>query len=212
MLRFLLCAGLALGVFSSHAEAKTIRYEFDVVSSAIGFQQLYDLNTGRSIVAGTAEYDAFVAAFHSLGTIVGQTGSVVFEIDRIGENYGSLTCTSGFLCADIHQYSATYGVSFPPLAYLSGFGPGAGSGEQWSLSTGPAGGGSFGFFDDGRISGAGSMNGTQYGWWAPWASFTLANLTATDVTVTPVPLPAGAAFLAAGVLALGVAARRRRQG
>lgn len=207
MLRFLLLTGLLCGLFSTPADARTIRYEFDVVGSAINYKSLSKLSADPNAnpTISAAEYDAFVAAFHPLGNLLGQIGSVAFEIQEsvTGHPFSdNLTCFSGFLCSDFRLNGY---VNFHPTGFLTA--ASGGGGREWSLTAGIAGSGTFRFLEDGAISGSGTMGADSYFWWIPQARFDLANLTITDVT--SVPLPAGAPLLAGALLTFAAGARRR---
>lgn len=216
MLRFFVLPGLLFGFISTQAEAKTIRYEFDVVNSVIDYNQLYksDVSGGDNTVSA-AEYEAFTARFHDLGMVQGQTGTVVLEatpdiIHPEPNNFtGYLSCVSGFLCsvADIFNPADK-----PPVRVFSSgfsFGPCCGGfRHEWSLDGAQ---GTLHFKDDGDFLGSGVLDDIRYSWWMPQARFTLGNLSVSvlDAAPTPVPLPATAWFLGLGLAALGMQARRR---
>lgn len=191
--RVLLCAGLLFGLLITAAEARTLRYEFDVVASTIDYQRLQDVS-GNPLYPGTAAHEAFVAAHHPLRDMVGQTGSIAFELVQDSSDFrGPFTCISGFLCPAItsFHYVLATDTGFTALGHF-----------EWRLD------GELSFLDDGGIGGWAELNGIDHFWWAPRATFTLANPTITDVTgqTTPVPLPASAWFFAP----LGLLLFRRR--
>lgn len=197
MARILLLAGLLLGVFHTQAEARTIRYEFDVVGSNVYYQSISN-PSGGSLTPGSADYDAFVAAYHPLRDMIGQTGNITFEAEQDTSDFrGDFTCVSGFLCPAITSFHYVFAsdTGFTALGHF-----------EWYLD------GNLRFFDDGNIGGWADLNGTDHLWWAPQAEFSLANLTITDVTgqtqIAAAPLPAAGWLYAA--LGLVLLARRRR--
>ena len=175
-----------------------MRYAFDVVGTVIDYHSLSDAS-GNELTPGTADYDAFVAAYHPLAHLVGQTGRTVFEIkdydDWQSGNYAGaqMQCLSGLFCP------ATPG-SFVAFNSSTGFSI-YGSRFLWELR-----GGRLTFSDDGGIADWGTLNGSRYLWWDPRAAFTLTNLSITEVTgqtaPAAVPLPAAGWFYALILLPL----------
>ncbi len=202
MVRILLLAGLLLGAFYTQAEARTVRYEFDVVGSVIDYQRIDSFSSG-SLAPGSSDYDAYVAAYHPLAHLVGQTGRTVVEVqdydDWVNGGFASarINCLSGLFCPFDSGGYTTSNKSTGFSIYGGQF--------YWSLS-----GNTMTFSDDGGIAGWGDLNGVSYLWWDPRATFTLANLTISDVTgqtqIASTPLPA-ALWLYAG---LGLLLLRRR--
>lgn len=217
MFRLFLLFGFAFGLLSTHADARTFRYEFDVVDSVIDFGQLiqesYDPSdpnpTGppADTDIGPAEYAAFVAARHPFRQYVGQAGSIVFELDSAPGRAGRLNCTSGFLCPTFPAYDL---LGYDPDASFE-FTAGFSSGDMWTMALTSPGTGTFSGFDDDRVFENAQWNGGHYFWINPRASFTFANLIVTEIpgAPLPVPLPATAWLLGLGILGLGVNARRR---
>ncbi|MBK0329353.1 hypothetical protein I5535_18925 [Rhodobacteraceae bacterium F11138] len=207
MVRFLMIAGLLFGLFSTQADARTIRYEFDVVGSEIGYRHLDKWSEpGQDTSISPEELAAVTAALHPLGSALDQTGSVVLEVSEVAGQYGEigdLSCVSGFLCQTDAIWGSVY--NYMPILGFSGFMMGFSydpmSSHNWTM------GGDLEFLDDGSWLGSGSYNGTVYNWMVPQANFTLANFNATEIA--PVPLPAAAPLLAMGLFALGIGARRR---
>lgn len=213
MFRFII-AGFLLCLCSVQADASTIRYEFDIVSSVIDYGQLYKLgNPGEDNTVSDLEYDAFLTKYHDLGTVRGQTGTVILEATPVSihpepNNFtGYLSCVSGFLCsiADIFNPAEK-----PPVHVSSfglSFGPCCGTfRHEWSLN-----GQTLRFNDDFEFVGFGDLDGIQYSWWMPRATFSLANLSVSvvDAAPVPVPLPASVGLLGLGLAALGLTRRRR---
>ena len=207
MLRFLMIAGLLSGLFSTQADARTIRYEFDVVGSEIGYQQLEKWpELGQDTSISPEELTAFTARYHALGSALGRTGSVALEVSEVPGWYGEigqLSCVSGFLCQTGAFWGSVYNDMpiFGFSGFLFGFSHDPLSSHNWTLRGGLT------FLDDGAWLGSATFNDSVFNWMRPQASFALANLTITEIA--PVPLPAAAPLLAVGLLALGFGARRR---
>lgn len=197
MLRNLLFFGILCCLPLEAAEAKTIRYEFNVVDSAIGYQRLEASHT-----IGAAEYDAFTAAYHSLGGALGLSGPIILEVVENNKKSWEtdLLCVSGFLC----ESNAFQGSKVGNYSDLSGFNAYP-PGYEWNLTTSSSGSGELSFFDDHAIGGGGFLGDVLYVWWGPQATFTLASLNISVVSAapTPVPLPAAAWLLGLGLLILG---------
>lgn len=119
MFRLFIFIGIVFGLFSSHAEAKTIRYEFDVVESHIGFLDLLKYSPylvsypdGSTHVPQTVapwqlgEREYYIRKYHPLAIIYGLGGKVVLDLNILtesathgsGSQTGSISCVSGFLC------------------------------------------------------------------------------------------------------------------
>lgn len=216
MLRVFLLTGLFLSFASTEVDARTIRYEFDIIDSVIDFgrliQEVYDPSdpnpTGPPAdpAIGAMEYTAFVAARHPFRAFVGQTGSVVFELEHSSSS-SHLHCTFGFLCPSFPTYDVLDPLSSSSLGFTAGFS----SGDIWTMVATPTGDGTFSGFDDDRVFENVEWNGGHYFWTNPRASFTFANLFVSEIqgAPVPVPLPTAAWFLAAGIVALGFKTRRR---
>ena len=205
----LILVSLLSSFISTQVEAKTIRYEFDVLRSSIGYNWLFKVLPDSDGSVSGPEYAGFTAKYHPLGAALGKTGPVVLEAAvNYSSHYpnGRLSCVSGFLCA-VTAFSYSLEVNFPYLSssVLSGFSAWPG-GYEWSLHIDPSGQGALSFFDDGGIYGCGNWNGSTYCWGAALASFTLSNLTITEIA--PVPLPATAWLLGLGILAVSLKTRR----
>lgn len=224
--RVLLWAGLFLGALITAAEARTLRYEFDVVGTRMSFDSLIDRGPSGDryidIFSSNPTYQKIVAASHPLGFAHGRTtGHVVLDVHESPNaswNPSNTTepapfqCHVGFLCSTFDRMNQTYVPFYRPQD--DGFSIYAwnASGE-WYLDTrnSIAGMGSLGFTDDlGSVPF--TLNGVQYLRGTAGASFTLANLTITDVTgqayIVPTPLPATAWLFAP--LGLLLFRRRRR--
>ena len=209
----LVLIGLLSIFISAQAEARTIRYEFDVIASGFGFQGLHQFPYNPSdpnpsgppadTTIGPEEYAAFVAAHHPLAPLIGQTGSVAFDLQL---ESGIFDCVAGFLCSSIHRnFASPFPGAFDPDR---GFNLIDGA-SWWNFFAQPSGTQSpfLSFGSDSLIYEIIEWNGGVYylgGDATAWFSL-------TNMEIAPVPVPAGAPLLAAGVLALGIGARRRRR-
>jgi hypothetical protein len=99
----------------TQTSAKTIRYEFDVVGSNIGFMDLDkfvhddrpDSGPWKRADWQTGEREYYIRKYHPLGDIYGLDGRVVLDFNvqtetgvpgSRSERTGSISCVSGFLC------------------------------------------------------------------------------------------------------------------
>lgn len=194
---------MSLLLLSAQAGAKTIRYEFNVVSSIIDYQILE-----ADQVVGPEEYAAFTAAYHALGGALGLSGHVTLEVvEQDGrDKEADLFCVSGFLCdsdafqrSEVRNYSESSGFSAIPPGY------------EWTLSVSPSGSGNLFFYDDYAFIGGEFLDDVLYVWRSPYATFFLENLNISVIPTTPnpVPLPATALFLGLGLVVLALTARPR---
>ncbi len=214
MLRFLMMSGLLLGLFSAPAAASTIRYEFDVVESYFYLGTVYELDApsphaglARTWEPSDSDYDDVLARVHPVSDLIGQIGRVSLQLSGPWGHSPSVDCISGFMCEGFSRPKSTeIGSTFG----LSGFSLYAWDvNEQWGLHLlDPlTGSGRLVFNDDAVGNVFSTQDGTGFFHDPAIASFTLANLTITEIA--PVPLPATAPLLALGLLVLGFRARRR---
>ena len=141
--------GLLFGALHTQAEARTVCYEFDVVGSVIDYRRVNDIH-GAPLTAGTVDYDAYVAAYHPLAHLTGQTGHTVFEVqdydDWVNGGFAGarFNCLSGLFCPFDSGGHTTFNTSSGFRSYGGQF--------YWTLA-----GNTMTFSDDGGIAGWGDL-------------------------------------------------------
>ncbi len=212
MLRFLMILGFLTGLFSTQADARTIRYEFDITETRLFVGaplQEYDSpfaysgNFIRTIPSGDPDYQEIVDSIHPLSGIAGQTGRVAIQVGDNPAASGGVQCVNGLLCSYFEDSAVISSYDLNGFTLFQNFG-------HWSLGIANAvtGEGRL-FFTDDQTTGWGATGNYGYQHGGARADFSLANLAITDVT--PVPLPAAAPLSAIGLLAFGIGARRRKR-
>lgn len=217
MLRFLMIAGLLSGLFSTQADARTIRYEFDVVDSWFSVGNLTEISspftsnvTERQVEYNDPLYQEVVAGIHPLADLIGKTGRVAMQLEIGWSDIYSIDCLSGILCAEFNRMHPQPGSVVDSAVNPNGFTIFAwGSSGEWYLGSNPMTGEGRLFFTDDRTWGTGWLNGNFYEHGGATADFALANFTSTEIS--PVPLPAAAPLLAMGLMAFGFVRRRARR-
>jgi hypothetical protein len=225
----LVSAGQAATIQSS-----TIRYSFDVVSVTpkLVLGMWFERYAQEAVMRETSPYQfeevtdateraSVIAAHHPFAHLVGQQFSVVLEVSNLGlspdrpiyYDTGRLGCISGPIC-DVEEGLGRFNIytSWEPYFETGnprdGFINIGGDGvklDRSSLSmehdVGTA-----------RLY-RGSVDGQTYAWEGAYAYFDIENLrvsTTGPITLPPVPLPASAVLLGAGLIPLALLRRRQR--
>lgn len=76
------------------------KYEFDIAETEIFFWSLdyASTPTGGSLERGSPTERAFVKAYHPMGSLLGQVGSVELTARYLNEWFIEVTCISGLIC------------------------------------------------------------------------------------------------------------------
>lgn len=176
----------------------TFRYEFDVVASD------FRLGFFDNLPQSDPSYSARLLDSHPIREMIGLTGSHVIEVtNNLGEFNtvdDPINCVSGFICPRGFDLSE---------ATANRFYNGNNTGLEYTLTSAGDGTGELFFFGDGPITGGGVVNGVSYAWFGSYATFSLENVSITEVSA--VPLPAGLPLLLACLGGLGLIARRKKR-
>lgn len=191
----------SLAATVSPSAAPTFRYEFDVLSSFIGFQSLRMLDDDEPIALDDRLYAAAVQEFNVIADLTGRNVLEItdtFQFDPVNSADGGINCIKGFICPNSRA-------AFPSE---NGFSTDIGGGFEWDLIVGENGSGLLTFFDDVNIFTGGTVNGFDLFAAGPIGRFELRNVSVTEVS--QVPLPAGFPLLALGLGGIALVGRHRK--
>lgn len=209
MLRLFFGFWFFVGLFSNQSEAATYRYSFDVIESKIGFEdeiKYYGNSEYNRLPWSPGERENYIRTYHSLGYMYGMTGRVIMDVTvlrvlGVGQSEASVTCVSVF-CV-LFRWGDSVHVRDDGLLVS----------DLWAILPPNTGGPSLYWYGGDLTLHRFSCSSPEHPdcsieLWIDSATFTIANFSRTDLT--PVPLPATAPALAAGVLILGAVRMRRR--
>lgn len=209
MIRVLLLAGLLLGTFVFQAEARTLRYDFDMTGVRLDLGVLETAGpNSQTVQHGSQLYSDLVAAFHPLRDLIGTAaGQITLLADTTQR---TLACAAGAICPWISPLlQPGFSILGADETGLTAIGL-----HEWGLYTPgtlPPGSGHFHFVEYGGPTSY-TLDGITYNraYGEPFASFAFTGLTVSDVTgqipIAATPLPAAGWLYAA----LGLLLLRRR--